>query len=59
MDEREERLQRLKRLKRKRMLTVGALCVLLIGLTGGYYVLHQHNEKKAAEEARKEVLFLI
>lgn len=54
MDEREERIQRLKRLKRKRMLTVGVLCVLLIGLAGGYYVLHQHNEKKAAEEARKE-----
>lgn len=54
MDEREERIQRLKRLKRKRMLTVGVLCVLLIGLAGGYYVLHRHNEKKAAEEARKE-----
>ena len=54
MDEREERIQRLKRLKRKRMLTVGVLCVLLVGLIGGYYALHQHNEKKAAEEARKE-----
>lgn len=54
MDEREQRLQRLKRLKRKRILTVVVLCVLLIGLAGGYYVLHQHNEKKAAEEARKE-----
>ena len=54
MDEREERIQRLKRLKRKRMLTVGLLCVLLVGLVGGYYFLHQHNEKKAEEEAKKQ-----
>ena len=54
MDEREARIQRLKRLKRKRMLTICVLCVLLIGLGGGYYILREYNEKKAAEEARKE-----
>lgn len=54
MDEREARALRLKRLKRKRMLTVGLLCLVLAGLVGGYFILNRHNEKKAAEEAKKE-----
>lgn len=54
MEEREERLQRLKRLRRKRMLTMLLLVVLLVGLGSGYFVLHRHNERKAAERAAKE-----
>lgn len=54
MEEREERAQRLKRLKRKRMLTVIILCVILVGLGGGYLVLNRWNAKKAAEEAKKQ-----
>ena len=54
MDEREERALRLKRLKRKRMCTVVILCVLLVGLLGGYYAVTAHNKKVAAEQAKKD-----
>ncbi len=54
MEEREERAQRLKRLKRKRMLMIAVLCVVLIGLGGGYFALTRMNAKKAAEEAKKQ-----
>ncbi|MBQ8799431.1 MAG: DUF4340 domain-containing protein [Lachnospiraceae bacterium] len=54
MEEREERALRLKRLKKKRMISVLVLCVVLLGLGGGYFALSRANAKKAAEEAKRQ-----